>query len=164
MLIDILLISLISILLAAAFLFTVLPLIIPGVILTIAAAVIFILWKGLATLGLFNLIVILAMGLVYLLIDWLGGVLGAKKFGGSKYGAWGAIVGGLLGIPFGGLVGVLAGTILGAAIFEIIFDRAEIKNALTVGAGAGLGFILGSFGKIIVVAIATIAFLWGIAN
>jgi len=162
MLIDILLVLLIAIFVVAAFFFTVLPLIIPGIILTIIAAVIFILWKGLAALGVINLIIILAMGLIYLLIDWLGEIFGAKKFGGSKHGAWGAIIGGLAGIPLGGLIGVFIGTILGAAIFEIIFDRAKIKNALRVGAGAGLGFILGSFGKIIAVAVATAAFLWGI--
>ena len=162
MFLDVLLVSLISIFLAAAFLFTVLPLIVPGIILTIIAAAIFIFWKGLAALGLVNLIIILAMGVIYLLIDWLGGVLGAKKFGGSKYGAWGAIAGGLLGIPLGGLLGVIMGTMIGATAFEIIFNRLEIKKSLTVGLGAGIGFLLGSVGKIIVVAVATIAFLWGV--
>ena len=142
--------------------FTVLPLVVPGIILTIIAAVIFILWKGLAALGIWNLVIILAMGLIYLLIDWLGGVLGAKKFGGSKYGAWGAIAGGLLGIPLGGFLGIVMGTMIGAAAFEIIFNRLEIKKSLTVGLGAGVGFLLGSVGKIIVVAVATIAFLWGV--
>ena len=162
MFLDILLISIIAILLAAAFPFTLLPLLIPGIILTVIAAVIFIIWKGLAALGIINLIIILAMGLFYLLIDWFGGVLGAKKFGGSKYGAWGAIVGGILGIPFGGFLGVIIGIVVGAAVFELIFDRAEVKRALTVGVGAGIGFLLGSVGKIIVVAVATIAFLWGV--
>lgn len=162
MLLDILLISLIAIFLAAAFFFTLLPLVVPGIILTIIAAAIFIFWKGLAALGLINLIIILAMGLAYLLIDWFGGVLGAQKFGGSKYSAWGAIIGGILGIPFGGLIGVIIGVIIGAAVFELVFDRAEVEKALKVGAGAGIGFLLGSVGKIIVVAIATIAFLWGV--
>lgn len=162
MFIDIILIILITILLGAAFLFTVLPLLIPGIILTIVAALIYIAWQGLAALGIYNLIIILAMGLAYLAIDWFGGVLGAKKFGGSKFGAWGAIVGGILGIPFGGLVGVIVGIIIGAAVFEFIFDRAEAQKALKVGLGAGLGFLLGSVGKVIVVGIATVAFLWGV--
>lgn len=162
MLIDILLISLIAIFLAAAFLFAILPLAVPGIILTIAAALIFVFWKGVAALGVFNLAVILTMGILYILLEWFGGVLGAKKFGGSKYGIFGAIVGGLLGIPFGGLTGVLLGTILGAAIFEMVFDRAQFKNALKVGVGAGAGFLLGAVGKIIIVAVATFIFLWGI--
>jgi len=164
MFVDILLTSLIAVLLALAFWFTILPLFIPGIILTIIAALIFILWKGLAALGVFNLSVILAMGLIYLLIDWLGGVLGAVKFGGSKYGIWGAIIGGLLGIPFGGIIGVIAGTMIGATVFEFAFNRVEIKKALKVGLGAGAGFMLGAVGKTIVVSIATIAFLWGVFN
>ena len=164
MLIDIILVCLIAILLALAFWFTVLPLFIPGIILTIVAALIFILWKGLAVLGIINLVIILAMGLIYLLIDWFGGVLGAAKFGGSKYGIWGAIIGGLLGIPFGGIFGVIIGTMVGAMAFEFFLNRAEIEKSLKIGLGAGVGFMLGAVGKIIVVSVATIAFLWGIIN
>jgi len=164
MLIDILLVCFIAILLALAFWFTILPLFIPGIILTIIAALIFILWKGLAALGIFNLCIILAMGLIYLLIDWFGGALGAAKFGGSKYGAWGAIVGGLAGIPFGGILGIIIGTMIGAMAFEYFFNQTEAKKSLKSGLGAGLGFVLGAVGKIIVVAVATIAFLWGVLN
>lgn len=162
MILDIFLVCLIAILLALAFWFTILPLFIPGIILTIIAALIFIFWKGLAALGVLNLGIILAMGLIYLLIDWLGGILGAAKFGGSKYGIWGAIIGGLLGIPFGGIFGVIIGTMVGAMAFEFFLDRAEIKKSLKVGLGAGIGFMLGAVGKIIVVSVATIAFLWGV--
>ena len=164
MILDIFLICLIAILLSLAFWFTVLPLFIPGIILTIIAAFIFILWKGLAALGIFNLGIILAMGLIYLLIDWLGGVLGAAKFGGSKYGIWGAIIGGLAGIPFGGIFGVIIGTMVGAMAFEFFLNRAEIKKSLKIGLGAGVGFMLGAVGKIIVVSIATIAFIWGVLS
>ncbi len=162
MIVDILLVCLIAILLALAFWFTILPLFIPGIILTIIAALIFIFWKGLAALGIFNLGIILAMGLIYFLIDWLSGVLGATKFGGSKYGIWGAILGGLAGIPFGGIFGVIIGTMIGAMAFEFFLNRVEIKKSLKIGLGAGVGFMLGAVGKIIVVSIATIAFLWGI--
>jgi len=161
---DILLVCLIAILLTSAFWFTVLPLFIPGIILTILAALIFILWKGLAALGIINLIIILAMGAIYLLIDWLGGVLGAAKFGGSKYGIWGAILGGLAGIPFGGIFGVIIGTMVGAMAFEFFLNRMEIRKSLKIGLGAGLGFMLGAVGKIIVVSVATIAFLWGVLS
>ncbi len=153
---------LIIVFLAAAFLFTVLPLIIPGIILTIIAALIFIFWKGLAALGVLNLIIILAMGICYLLADWLGGILGAAKFGASKFGVGGAIVGGLLGLPFGGLVGVLVGTVLGAALAEMVFERKKIKDSFRVGVGAALGFLLGTVGKIVAVAVATVVFLWAI--
>jgi len=162
MLLNILLIGAIVILLAAAFLFTLLPLVVPGIILTITAALIFIAWKGVAALGVFNLAVILLMGVLYLSFDWLGGALGAKKFGGSKYGVWGAILGGILGIPFGGLIGVVAGTIIGAAIFELIFNKEKFGQSLKIGFGAGLGFMLGTIGKIILVTIATISFILGV--
>ena len=155
-------IFIIVILLAAAFLFTLLPLVIPGIILTIAAALIFIAWKGLAVLGVFNFSVILLMGALYLLFDWIGGALGAKKFGGSKYGVWGAILGGIAGIPFGGLVGVILGTIIGAAVFELLFNKEKFGQSMKIGFGAGLGFMLGAVGKIILVTVATISFILGI--
>ncbi|MDD2753799.1 MAG: DUF456 domain-containing protein [Candidatus Portnoybacteria bacterium] len=162
MIVNILLICIIVILLTAAFLFTILPLVVPGIIFTIAAALILVFWKGMAALGIWNLAVILLMGVLYFSFDWLGGALGAKKFGGSKYGVWGAIIGGILGIPLGGLPGVILGTVIGAAVFELLFNKEKFGQSLKIGFGAGLGFVLGTFGKVILVIIATISFVSGV--
>ncbi len=164
MVIDILLWGLITILLMAAFVFTALPLMLPGIILTMIAAVIFVAWKGLAELGVLNFSIIFGLGALYLLADWLGGIWGAKKVGASKYGLIGSIVGAMLGVFIGGPIGVVLGTLLGAMLFEIVFNREEFKKAFKIGLGAAIGFLLGTLGKLIAVAIATGIFIWGILS
>ncbi|MGE5398555.1 MAG: DUF456 domain-containing protein, partial [Chitinophagales bacterium] len=46
--------------------------------------------------------------LLSVLVDYLAGVLGAQRAGGSKYGKWGAVIGTIIGAFFGPL-GILLG-------------------------------------------------------
>ena len=66
--------------------------------------------------------------------------IGAKKFGSSRYGIIGAIIGlffGLFFIPLTG--GFLIGTFLGAIIAEAFFTFKNRKEVLKAGIGAVLG-------------------------
>ncbi len=74
-------------------------------------------------------------------LEWLGGMLGAKYFGSTKWGILGALAGGLIGLFFS-LVGVLIGPIIGAVLFEWCFAK---KKPLLAGK-AGLGVIVGIVG------------------
>ncbi|MEM1157037.1 MAG: DUF456 domain-containing protein [Verrucomicrobiota bacterium] len=88
-------------------------------------------------------LIVLLIGAVVLavVLEWLGGMLGAKYFGSSKWGIIGALVGGLIGLFFS-LLGILIGPIIGAVLFEWCLAKKEPLLA----AKAGLGVIVGIVG------------------
>ncbi|HMJ89584.1 MAG TPA: DUF456 family protein, partial [Candidatus Acidoferrum sp.] len=59
---------------------------------------------------------------VALLMDYLATVYGAKRFGATKKGMVGAIVGGLIGLFFN-LPGIILGPFIGATLFELLGKR-----------------------------------------
>ena len=76
-----------------------------------------------------------------LTLDYAVPVAGSKKFGASKYGIWGSILGMLIGLfifpPFGLFVGGFAGAIVG----ELFAGKAG-DDALRAGFGVFLGSLV----------------------
>lgn len=79
-------------------------------------------------------------------IDILGTLIGAKWGSATKWGLFGASLGGFIGLFFG-FPGLIAGPILGAFIAEILFKKRSMKDAATAGAGAGMGLMISTAGK-----------------
>lgn len=102
-------------------------------------------YYGLATMVVTGLIVALS-----LVVDQLAAVMGAKKFGATKAGMIGSVVGAILGVIFFSLPGLILGTFFGAMAFEMAFSRQDLKNSLASGTGALLGFLAGSLFKFMV--------------
>jgi len=76
-----------------------------------------------------------------ILLEWIGGMVGAKFFGASRWGIGGALAGGIIGLFFG-LPGLLIGPIVGAFLLEWLAARKP-----TVLAGkAAIGVIVGICG------------------
>jgi uncharacterized protein YqgC (DUF456 family) len=90
------------------------------------------------------LVLITALALV---MDYLASVYGAKRFGATKKGMAGAIVGGIVGLFFN-LPGILFGPFIGASLFEMIGGR-NWKPAMKAGLGATLGLFAGAVGKLV---------------
>ena len=80
------------------------------------------------------------------LIDLLAGVLGAKKFGASRYALIGAAIGAFCGLFFG-IAGIVAGPFLGALFGELIARR-DLKDAGIAAFGTWIGLVAGSAVKI----------------
>jgi uncharacterized protein YqgC (DUF456 family) len=83
------------------------------------------------------------------LLDYLLPVIVSKKYGASKYGVWGSILGMLAGLiffpPYGLIVGALAGAVLG----ELLFNR-DARKSLKAGIGVFIGTVLSTFLKLTV--------------
>ncbi len=78
-------------------------------------------------------------------VDFFAGVWGARRYGASWAGAWGALVGGLVFTALGLLTGVgllagaLMGPALGAILAEMLFGRTW-REAMKSGWGTFVGF------------------------
>jgi uncharacterized protein len=81
--------------------------------------------------------------------ETLSGAAGTKWFGGTRWGAFGAVIGSLIGfffMPFGLLLGPLVGSFL----FEIAFARKHAKPAAISGVGSVVGVLAGMGFKFVV--------------
>lgn len=81
-------------------------------------------------------------------LEMVSGAAGSRWFGGSKWGALGALagaLGGLLFLP----IGLLAGPLLGAFVFETAFAKKEPKTAAVSGLGSVVGTVAGLGVKIV---------------
>lgn len=104
---------------------------------------------------------LIVMGLISLavtILDYIVPIMGTKKFGGSKLGVRGSIVGliaaifvlPVLGIVIGpfGLIGILAGPFLGAYVGELIANK-DSQTAFRSAIGSFIGFMAGTLMKLI---------------
>jgi uncharacterized protein YqgC (DUF456 family) len=95
------------------------------------------------------LIVLALIALVAVTIDNLAAAWGARKFGGSSAAAWGALVGGLVGL-FLGPIGFLIGPFAGAVMAEMLVSRREPVDAIKSGLGTLAGMLGGIGAKMVV--------------
>ena len=96
-----------------------------------------------------------------LAVDYILPVMGARRFGASKYGFWGAAIGMLLGIIYAPPLGMIVGAFLGAFVGEMI-KLNEARRALRAGWGVFLGFMLGTLYKLILAGIMTFYYIKGV--
>lgn len=98
---------------------------------------------------------IAALWFLSVIADFAGVVIGARLFGGSKWGMAGASGGAFVGMFFS-LPLLLLGTICGAMIAERFLADKTSRQALRAGLGAALGFIVSTLARL-ALAIAMIA-------
>lgn len=81
------------------------------------------------------------------LIDFLIPAIGSKKWGGSRYGMTGALIGVIAGLFFFPPIGFLVFPIVGALLGELLNGR-ELKIAFKAATGTLAGLFLGSMLKL----------------
>lgn len=76
-------------------------------------------------------------------VDIMSGAMGTKWFGGSTWGVWGVLIGGVVGLFFG-LPGLIFGPLIGGFAFEMVFAKKKMSPAAKatwgtmVGTGVGM--------------------------
>lgn len=81
--------------------------------------------------------------------EMLSGAAGSKWFGGTRWGAVGALTGSIVGmffLPFG----LLLGPLIGAFVCEIAFARKQTHHAAISGMGSVVGTVAGMGFKIVI--------------
>ena len=127
---------------------TVLP-ILPGTAIIFAAAVIHRIMLGPEkSIGWMSIVILLALMLASFAIDFVGGWLGARRFGATRWGGVGAFAGAIAGLFFG-LPGLLLGPVIGAVVGEILGGK-RLVAAGRAGWGALLGNLAGMIAKLLI--------------
>src|ERR1700736_2543808 len=122
---------------------TVVP-ILPGTTIILAGAVIHRMMLGPEkSIGWPTIGVLVLLTLATYALDFLGSYFGAKYFGATRLGTFGAIVGALIGLFFG-IIGLFVGPVVGAVIGEFIAGKRMIDAGR-----AGWGSLLGNLGALV---------------
>ena len=134
------------VLMAIGLMGTVLP-IFPGSTVILAAAIIHRAMLGAQkSIGWKTITVLILLTLASYAIDFLGGWFGARRFGATRWGMWGAFFGAIVGVFFA-LPGLLLGPIIGTLVGELIGGK-RLVEAGRAGWGALLGNLAGVLGKL----------------
>ncbi len=104
-------------------------------------------FTSLASFSAKQLIVWLILVVAMQTADYLIPMMGVKKFGGSKYGNWGCLIGTVIGVVFFAPWGILIGPFAGAFVGELIAGK-KADLAFKAGFGAFVGFLFGTILKI----------------
>jgi uncharacterized protein YqgC (DUF456 family) len=107
-------------------------------------------------LGVLTLLMILAH-----VVDIGAGAVGAKRYGASKWGAVGGLVGAIVGTLLFFPWGIFLGPVVGVLVAEIMFARKALGPAVKSSWGTLLGTAVGIVGKVIIdVSMVVIFFAW----
>lgn len=140
---------------------TLLP-VLPGALLIWAGMLLYGVLTGFTTLGFWFFVGQgLAVALVHV-IDYLAGVVGVRRYGGSRNAVYGSIAGAILGIFILGPAGIIFGPFIGAVIGEMMGPHKQLEVAFRSGVGTLVGLIGGTVIKLAVEIVMIIWFFWAV--
>lgn len=134
----------------------VIPFGIAGTFIIVADALIFGLITHFQKISLGFVGILLLVAIAIELVEYVLAAVMTTRYGSSKWGVWGSIVGGFFGAlwgtpvlpPLGVLLGAFVGAFLGAYLFEY-FRFQDFTRALRAGWGAFVGTVGGKVLKIV---------------
>ena len=104
----------------------------------------------------------LGIALMITVMDYIIPAAGTKKFGGSKAGIWGSILGLFVAIffPILGPLGIIVWPFVGALVGELSTNASDKKRAWKAAFGSFLGFLTGTFLKFLIAVVYAGLFIW----
>jgi uncharacterized protein len=125
---------------------TVLP-VLPGTILVWGGIVLGAWIDDFTRVSMTTVVVVSVLAIMAWGLDYVAGLMGAKKAGASKQALLGAAAGTVFGL-FMGLVGVLFMPLVGAAIGEYLAQKNQTR-AVKVGVSTWVGIMVGLIAKVV---------------
>jgi uncharacterized protein len=127
---------------------TVLP-VFPGTIAILTGAVLHRVMLGPEkSIGWWTLAILVLLTVATYTLDFLSGYFGARFFGATRWGMFGALLGALIGLFFG-IAGLFVGPVIGAVAGEFIAGKRMI-DAGRAGWGSLLGNLAAMIGKLFI--------------
>ena len=123
--------------------------VVPGVPLAALAALLAAWLTDFERLSLTPLLLVAGLTLASLLIEYVAGLIGAKRYGASRSGVVGSVVGSLVGLVFFPPFGFILGALGGAVIAELLSGRVA-REAFRAGLGVFLGALGGMFAQVVI--------------
>ncbi|MGR3311650.1 MAG: DUF456 domain-containing protein [Candidatus Brocadiales bacterium] len=133
--------------------------IIPSTPLILLGIVIYAACDGFESISWLLLLIFAVLTIFSVVLDYFGGIIGAKKFGATKWGIIGSIFGCIGGFITGGIAGIIIGPFLGAVLLELVFGK-DLRGAFKSGVGTLVGFIGGVISKLVIGVIMIGIFIW----
>lgn len=125
---------------------TVLP-VLPGTVLVWGGILLGAWIDDFQRVGTTTLVVITVLAALAWVLDYVAGLLGARRAGASRQALLGAAIGTVVGL-FMGVVGVLFMPLVGAALGEYLAQKDQTR-AVRVGVATWLGVMLGLLAKVV---------------
>ena len=126
---------------------TVLPAL-PGTLFVLGGIVLGAWIDGFTRVGWLTITVVVVLAVLAWALDYVAGLLGAKRAGASRLAIVGAVLGTVAGL-FMGLIGVFFMPLVGAAIGEYIAQK-DHARAAHVGIATWLGIMAGMVAKVVI--------------
>ncbi len=104
------------------------------------------------------LIAMAAVTIIVTALDYIVPAAGAKKYGASKFGFWGAVIGMIVGIIYLPPLGMIIGAFIGAFVGELLIGK-QSSAALKAGWGVFIGVMFGILLKLIASGVMTFYFI-----
>ncbi len=115
---------------------------IPGPLVSFLSLVILNLAKEWQAFSLTFLLVMAGIAILMTLLDYVVSAAGARRYGASKPGVWGSVIGMIIGIFWFPPWGIFIGALIGAVVCEIAVGK-NTRQALRVGWGVFIGNFFG---------------------
>ena len=119
----------------------------PGTVLVLAGIVMGAWIDDFTRVGGWTLTIVALLAVLAWVLDYVAGLMGARRAGASRQALLGAALGTVAGL-FMGLVGVLFMPLVGAAVGEYLARRDHV-GALRVGVSTWLGIMAGLLAKVV---------------